>query len=129
MRDLFGEIPVYLWEIEAWLNVVPRFSYNQTTRRKNYVRQWNVVEKIQQAKLSGRLPAILGDSRCKECGSDFSFNEPELPANPKIELQALNRRVAVLEMVIQAQAAASALPPLPDGLASRRIPKATKKAP
>ena len=52
MRDLFGEIPVTLDELLAWMLAVPgippsspRFAY--------YIRGYNVIEKIQAAKACG----------------------------------------------------------------------------
>lgn len=120
MRDLFGEIPVLLSEIEAWLTLVPRLSHNQHLRRKSYLQGWNVVKKIQQAKLSGSFPGVMGGTCCRECGADLLPIAPDLPpTDPAVELATLQRRVEVLEMVIAAQAAASALPAIPDGLARR----------
>lgn len=119
MRDLFGQIPVLLSEIEAWLSIVPRLPYNHRARRGAYVKDWRVVEKIQQAKLSGRLPAILGECLCEFCGQDLQPEPGPVPISPQIELDALRRRVAVLEMAIQAQAAVAAMPTLPEPLARR----------
>lgn len=56
--DLFGEIPVKLEELLAWMLAVPgippgspRFAY--------YVRGWNVIEKIRQAKAAGNFDEIV----------------------------------------------------------------------
>ena len=53
--DLFGEIPVTWDEVWLWVEMVaglPRDSW----RAANYVRWWNVPEKIRWAKLSGDWP-------------------------------------------------------------------------
>lgn len=61
LKDLFGEIPVTRDEIEIWIDVVP--GWPRTTgaaRRENYARNWNVAEKIRQAKLTGAWDDVLG---------------------------------------------------------------------
>ncbi len=51
--DLFGVMPVTEPEIQQWINkVAPGVSQLQ---RKEYVRQWNVIEKIRQAKGKGEF--------------------------------------------------------------------------
>jgi len=55
LHDLFGEIPVTWDEIWLWVEEVaglPRDSW----RAANYIRWWNVPEKIRAAKLSGEWP-------------------------------------------------------------------------
>lgn len=48
---LFGVMPVTEPEIQRWINkVTPRISQLQ---RKEYARQWNVIDKIRQAKSNG----------------------------------------------------------------------------
>jgi hypothetical protein len=48
---LFGVMPVTEPEIQKWINkVAPGISQLQ---RKEYARQWNVIDKIRQAKSNG----------------------------------------------------------------------------
>ena len=48
---LFGVMPVTEPEIQRWINkVAPGISQLQ---RKEYARQWNVIDKIRQAKSKG----------------------------------------------------------------------------
>lgn len=119
MRDLFGQIPVLVSEVSAWITLIPRLPHNHRFQRGHYAKHWNVVEKIQQAKLSGSFPEIMGGTDCPHCGAELLPESKPPPASPQDELQALQRRIAVLEMVISAQAAASRLQGLPDGLARR----------
>jgi len=49
--NLFGVMPVTEPEIQKWINkVAPGISQLQ---RKEYARQWNVIEKIRQTKSKG----------------------------------------------------------------------------
>lgn len=50
--DLFGEVPVYHHDIDAWLRAVPRLEPG-TPRAAHYVQAWRVVDKIKAAKLAG----------------------------------------------------------------------------
>lgn len=52
LYDLFGEIPVSQEEIEIWIDVVPGWP-RTSHRRAYYARNWNVAEKIRQAKMTG----------------------------------------------------------------------------
>ncbi|MDN3921498.1 hypothetical protein [Roseateles violae] len=56
--DLFGEVPVYHHDIDAWLRAVPRIEPG-TRRAAHYVEAWSVVEKIKAAKLAGRFDEIV----------------------------------------------------------------------
>lgn len=59
LYDLFGEIPVTLEEIEIWIDVVPGWPRTTSAaRRANYAQNWNVPEKIRQAKRAGDWPRI-----------------------------------------------------------------------
>lgn len=58
VHDLFGEIPVTLDELLAWMLAVPGIPPS-SPRFWHYVRGWNVIEKIRAAKLSGSLERIL----------------------------------------------------------------------
>ena len=50
---LFGVKPVTEPEIQKWINkVTPGISQQQ---RKEYARQWNVIDKIRQAKSKGEF--------------------------------------------------------------------------
>lgn len=57
-RDLFGEIPVTLDELLAWMLAVPRLPPT-SPRFAWYVRGWNVIDKIRAAKESGTFEAIV----------------------------------------------------------------------
>jgi len=51
--NYFGVMPVTEPEIQKWIDkVTPGISPLQ---RKEYARQWNVVEKIRQAKIKGEF--------------------------------------------------------------------------
>lgn len=56
--DLFGEIPVYRQDIDAWLRAVPRIEPG-TKRAAHYVEAWAVVEKIKAAKLAGTFDQVV----------------------------------------------------------------------
>jgi hypothetical protein len=49
LRDLFGEIPVYTYEVEAWLLAVPKMHPN-SPRAPWYVLHWDVAGKIRAFK-------------------------------------------------------------------------------
>lgn len=112
VRDLFGEIPVSVREIELWLFKVPRMPH-YSTRRAWYVRGWNVVEKIARSKLRGELAGVLGDETCEFCGQLLCQDQAELlpPVSPSGELERLRRRVLVLETVLRISAATNEKPP------------------
>jgi len=51
--NLFRVIPVTELEIQKWIDkITPRISQLQ---RKEYARQWNVIDKIRQTKSKGGL--------------------------------------------------------------------------
>lgn len=56
--DLFGEVPVTQPDVELWLDSLPRMKDASASRRTTYTRQWNVVEKIQAAKINGQWPPV-----------------------------------------------------------------------
>lgn len=56
--DLFGQIPVYLHYIEAWLWSVPRISPD-SPRAPAYIRGYDVIGKIQAAKLRGDFDQVV----------------------------------------------------------------------
>ncbi len=59
LRDLFGEIPVTVPEVEAWMLAVPRMDPHGQ-RGRHYIKWYDVVGKIRQAKADGRLDELLG---------------------------------------------------------------------
>lgn len=67
VRDLFGDIPVSLAEVRAWLVAVPRIDPDGP-RAVEYVRTWHVVEKIQAAKLAGTFEADTQEKGPDESG-------------------------------------------------------------
>lgn len=108
MRDLFGQVPVTLREISVWLYRIPRLHHIHRLRTNgSYARNWHVIDKICRAKLEGSIDEILGDCRCEFCGQllDADHQIPPPPVSPTEEIERLKRRISVLEMVIQAQAA------------------------
>ena len=66
VRDLFGQVPIALREIELWVFKVPRMAHYE--RRAAYIHNWRVVEKIEAAKLGGRLHEAIPDEDCEFCG-------------------------------------------------------------
>lgn len=52
ITDLFGEIPVTVPEVRAWLEAVPQIDPDGP-RAAEYVRLWNVPDKIRAAKAAG----------------------------------------------------------------------------
>lgn len=50
--DLFGDVIVTADDVDLWLDSVPKLSPT-SPRRENYIRQWDVVNKIKAAKLGG----------------------------------------------------------------------------
>lgn len=57
-RDLFGEVPVTLDDVLAWMLAVPEIPPT-SPRFGPYVRTYRVLEKIQAAKLAGTFEAIV----------------------------------------------------------------------
>jgi len=60
-RDLFGEIPVTLADVLAWMLAVPGIAPS-SPRFGYYVRWYDVVGKIRAAKLAGRFDAIISST-------------------------------------------------------------------
>lgn len=50
-EDLFGEIPVTKDDIEKWLEI--NAPHLRERYKEKYIMNWNVVEKIKQAKKNG----------------------------------------------------------------------------
>lgn len=57
-RDLFGQVPVTLCNVRAWLLAVPRIDPDGP-RAAHYVAAWNVPAKIEAAKLRGDFDVIV----------------------------------------------------------------------
>lgn len=104
MRDLFGQVPVSLREIELWLYKVPKLPAG-SPRRAAYARGWSVADKIARAKLDGWIHDAIPDELCDFCGQQLCQIEAPAPIAPSDELGRLRRRVAVLEVVLAAVAA------------------------
>lgn len=58
VTDLFGEVPVYHHDITAWLVAVPGIPPD-SPRAAAYVRGYNVVDKIERAKMEGRFDQVI----------------------------------------------------------------------
>ncbi len=56
--DLFGQVPVTWEEVFLWLEAVPGIA-RDSPRAAQYVRDWNVPEKVRQAKLEGSFEAAV----------------------------------------------------------------------
>ena len=72
--DLFGQVIVTTRDVEAWLVAVPRID--PTSRRAAfYVKDYNVVGKIESAKLAGLFDQIttLPDPPPEQWWSRFSW--------------------------------------------------------
>lgn len=54
--DLFGEVPVTWDEVYAWCEKVAGMT---GWRRDWYIRNWNVIEKVQRAKTDGSFCALI----------------------------------------------------------------------
>lgn len=56
--DLFGEVPVTWADVDAWLIAVPRIPPD-SPRAAHYIRGYDVVGKIAQAKRTGAFDALV----------------------------------------------------------------------
>ncbi len=56
--DLFGEVPVTLSDVLAWMLAVPGIPPT-STRFGQYVRGYDVIGKIRQAKIAGTFDQVL----------------------------------------------------------------------
>ncbi len=85
--DLFGEIPVTLSEVSLWLYKVPRLP-RFSAHRREYIRQYSVIDKIRAAKRRGDLHKAIPDACCAWCGRELDPEQPDispadLPIPPK----------------------------------------------
>lgn len=62
LYDLFGEIPVTVHDLRAWLIVVPRIDPD-SRRAAAYLRDWNVADKIRAAKARGDFDQVEAQAR------------------------------------------------------------------
>jgi len=61
--DLFGEVPVTEDDVFLWVQAIsPRWLSPERSYR-NYVRTWNVVDKIRTAKIRGDFESIIDRPR------------------------------------------------------------------
>lgn len=102
MRDLFGEIPVSLREVQLWLYKVPRLPH-YARNRASYTKGYNVISKIQAHKVRGALHQAIPDENCEFCGQVLCADQADIipPVSPTAELVRLRRRVAVLELLLR----------------------------
>jgi|GEM_PF-3832148 len=98
--DLFGEIPVTFRDVELWLYTVPRMPHYHRYRTV-YARAWRVVEKIRNAKMTGKLDAIFGNECCSFCGQTLAQPQEATSMPPAAEIDALRRRLAVYELIFR----------------------------
>jgi hypothetical protein len=69
MRDLFGEVPVTISDVELWLDRIVNYC-GSSARVEYYVLNWNVADKIRRAKLEGRWCGYVEQSDNRDL---FSF--------------------------------------------------------
>jgi hypothetical protein len=102
VRDLFGEIPVSFREVELWLYKVPRLPH-YARNRASYTKGYNVISKIQAHKARGALADAIPNEICEFCGQVLCADQADIlpPVRPVDELARLQRRVAVLELVLR----------------------------
>ena len=61
--DLFGEVPITVDDLHAWVAAVaPGFSLS-ASRCRYYIERWNVAEKVRRAKLDGTFDATIENAR------------------------------------------------------------------
>jgi hypothetical protein len=60
--DLFGQIPVTWPEVDAWCTAVAGLA-PASWRRPYYIQHWDVVGKIQRAKLAGTFDQICQNDK------------------------------------------------------------------
>lgn len=70
-HDLFGEIPVLLSDLEAWVAAVAPRYLNQRGYA-NYVRSYDVASKVRAAKASGLFDEIA--------------NRPDMVEHPRLSI-------------------------------------------
>lgn len=58
--DLFGDVAVTQADIYLWCEVIPKIK-NDSWRLDFYVKNWDVVNKIKWAKISGRFWELSND--------------------------------------------------------------------
>lgn len=57
--DLFGEVVVTLQDVEKWLRCVPHFGNDSRTQAvSDYIRAYDVVNKIKREKLTGAFYSL-----------------------------------------------------------------------
>jgi len=57
-RDLFGQVPVTIDEVENWVKIVAPHMAHNPNRMARYAKGYNVAEKIRQAKINGQFWAL-----------------------------------------------------------------------
>ena len=61
LLDLFGEVPVTIADVDAWLRAVPRIEPD-SPRAAWYVAAWSVPDKIRAAKRRGDFDSIVNST-------------------------------------------------------------------
>jgi hypothetical protein len=101
--DLFGEIPVSQREVNLWLWKVPVWhtGHSLPRRREAYIRQYDVIGKIQRGKLQGTLQATLTDECCPHCCQPLEVDwDSQIEAlQGQIEALRARPRAPVLRLV------------------------------
>ncbi len=66
-KDLFGQVPVTLDDLQTWVKVKAPHMASNAWRFQHYVKAWNVADKIRAAKIDGSFyeieepePELLG---------------------------------------------------------------------
>lgn len=58
--DLFGEVPITFDDLRAWVASTSPVNLEERNY-DNYLRRYNVVDKVRAAKTSGDFERIIGD--------------------------------------------------------------------
>lgn len=57
--DLFGDVVVTVYDVNVWLDTVPKLRGESATRRKYYAQYNDVANKIKLWKLSGQFDLLI----------------------------------------------------------------------
>lgn len=57
VTDLFGEVPITVADLRAWLVAVVKMDPD-SARARHYLRAWAVPDKVRAAKLAGTFDAL-----------------------------------------------------------------------
>lgn len=65
MLDLFGDVPVTVDDLHAWVRAIsPHFAATERSMAY-YIRHWDVAGKVRRAKLAGTFDATIENARAR----------------------------------------------------------------